>query len=449
MTTDCISSLFASRNECLTFQPPCRTPPLNDEDLEGSTAESLSRHLPQFAHDYIFGVGSQPTREAAEKESAKRTVPSLSVYVISTNSDQVSLLTRMWRSIPCRVYLMKGDDFFGKGEGRYGGMGVDRLATLRGAAEIHGFPSLVFDGGTATTYTAADASGNIMGGGIGPGLQVKFRSLSDYTDALPHIEPDEVLTRVREAVDKKQPMPFFANNTKEAIMVDVLSELAVKGRNVIQHWLDAVGPGKAAAGGKKVLAASAPSAGLATSVVKPNDERAVLVTGGDGEILTQLFQPDHGGIIELGKSYKTERRGYVIMHAKHLIHYGISAALMRQVRARRKAVDVRKGVAEAKINGKVLGQRLAKKFDVPDSDGELIYRGEVTGIERVEGDNDIYLVTYDDGDKESISAGQLEGTCMLKAERLKACVFSNLVFFCVGRGVFVYLVALCVKMYIA
>ena len=63
-------------------------------------------------------------------------------------------------------------------------MGTDRLATLTGAVHLHGHPALVFDGGTATTYSATDSDGKILGGGIGPGIQSKFRSLTKDTGML-------------------------------------------------------------------------------------------------------------------------------------------------------------------------------------------------------------------------------------------------------------------------
>ena len=114
---------------------------------------------------------------------------------------------------------MKGDDFFNKEEGRYDSMGTDRLATLTGAVYLHGHPSLVFDGGTATTYSATDGSGIIMGEGIGPGIQCKFQSLcTTDTAALPKISSEDVISRVKEAQELGIPLPIFITNIKEAKM---------------------------------------------------------------------------------------------------------------------------------------------------------------------------------------------------------------------------------------
>ena len=69
---------------------------------------------------------------------------------------------------------MKGDDFYTKEEGRYDGIGIDRLAVVFGAQDLEGAPCLVFDAGTAmTTYTATDRDGKLIGGCIAPGMLMR------------------------------------------------------------------------------------------------------------------------------------------------------------------------------------------------------------------------------------------------------------------------------------
>ena len=198
-----------------------RTPNLIAEDFDCNIVEALSRHLPQIVHDYIFGQNIVPSVEAAQAASSCRSAKLLSVYVVSSNKDQVTLLSRLLGCVPSRVYLMKGDDFFVTSEGRYPSMGVDRLATLRGAEYLYGCPALVFDGGTATTYTAADASGKIMGGGISPGIFTRLNSLHEGTCALPNISIEEFHTRMQKIIKQKKPLPIFATNTKDAITVGI------------------------------------------------------------------------------------------------------------------------------------------------------------------------------------------------------------------------------------
>ena len=88
---------------------------------------------------------------------------------------------------------MTGEDFYPRSWGRYPGMGIDRCACLKGSVTIHGPPLLVIDGGSAMTYTAVDAKGAIMGGGISPGLYSKFRSMSQDTGALPSLDFNDVM----------------------------------------------------------------------------------------------------------------------------------------------------------------------------------------------------------------------------------------------------------------
>lgn len=65
-------------------------------------------------------------------------------------------------------------------------LGVDRLAAAVGAADI--FPGegvLVVDFGTAITYDVVTAAGEFLGGNIAPGVELRFRALSEFTKALP------------------------------------------------------------------------------------------------------------------------------------------------------------------------------------------------------------------------------------------------------------------------
>lgn len=356
-----------------------------NEDLSGPLAESLSRHLPQYAHNYIFGKGNAASEETAAAASKKRTTSKISVYLVSTNQDQIGLISQMWSSIPCRVVLMKGNDFFDKSVGRYETMGVDRLAVLRGAADLHGFPALVIDGGTATTYTAADAKGRIMGGGIGAGLQIKLRCMHEYTDSLPLVGPQDALARVKEALDRKKTLPLFSRDTTDAMLASVLGEYASFGRTIIQTWLSKVGHAKN------------PSK---NSTQLENHGRTVMITGGDGEVLTQLLRPNLSGILECAEKKETPLN---IVHSKQLIHYGIAAAIMQQVK-----------VVSGKTSTKspYLKSRVAKTFDQADHEGDHIFRGTVT-LFTSHPNGDVYTVRYDDGDREQVDLPELKSMLQL------------------------------------
>eukprot|EP00978_Attheya_sp_CCMP212_P037229 scaffold174073_cov53-Attheya_sp.AAC.2 len=282
-------------------------------------------------------------------------------------------------------------------------MGVDRLACLRGALDLHGAPALVFDGGTATTYTASDASGNIMGGGIGPGLAAKFNAMVDTTSDLPQLSPDAIEAACTRVVASKSPLSTFADNTEDAMLVDVLGEFAYKSRTIIHQWLS-----------KTKTASKTKAADKKKKDMKPNkvnNERIVLVTGGDGEIYSKLLEPDHSKIVEMEpKGSPTGPRvsdawSYKVMHTKHLIHYGIKAALLAQVGVHsQREVSVQK----EKDNNLFMGLRVVKMFD-----GEP-YCGTVTSIVRADDiEEELFDIHYDDDDSDQNTPTELYELLML------------------------------------
>ena len=407
-----------------------RTPHLTTADLNvPDRAEALSRHMPKYAHDVIFGCSENGTRAASIEASQKRPAAArlFSVYVISTNLDQQEYLTQLWSDIPCRMYHLEGDAFYSAEEGRYDGMGVDRLATLRGAGEQWGYPALVFDGGTATTYTAADADGRILGGGIGPGLALKAKSLAEDCDALPDIAPREFIERMNDVLaEKNTPLPIFAGNTKEAMMVQIMSETAHACRNVIKNWLEVVGSrddreSAKRAQGHGVRKKGANQKMLFAKGAAENTKRNVIVTGGDGDLISHLIQADYSGILE-GRS-PIVAQGFEVILSKYVIHYGIQAALMDRVRERWNVQDKErflKGEDEAKedVNQIYVGKRVAKWFKDVDASGSHYFKGTITKVFRgIVGKGDdtvLFHIEFDDGDEEDAEIEELDGKKVLR-----------------------------------
>jgi type III pantothenate kinase len=69
-------------------------------------------------------------------------------------------------------------------------LGVDRIAGACGA--FHLFPdqnTLVIDAGTCITYDFTDKAGNFLGGGISPGLNMRFQAMHTFTAKLPLVKP--------------------------------------------------------------------------------------------------------------------------------------------------------------------------------------------------------------------------------------------------------------------
>jgi type III pantothenate kinase len=71
-------------------------------------------------------------------------------------------------------------------------LGVDRIAGACAAVTL--FPNqttLVIDAGTCITYDLTDRNGQYFGGGISPGLMMRFEALHTFTTRLPLVKPLE------------------------------------------------------------------------------------------------------------------------------------------------------------------------------------------------------------------------------------------------------------------
>ncbi len=93
-------------------------------------------------------------------------------------------------------------------------LGRDRIAAAVGAHTI--FPEnnvLIIDLGTAITIDLVTSQGVFKGGNISPGVRTRFRSLHDYTGALPLVEP-------------QYPFPKRGRNTQEALLAGVMEGIA-------------------------------------------------------------------------------------------------------------------------------------------------------------------------------------------------------------------------------
>ncbi|PWU01029.1 MAG: type III pantothenate kinase [Bacteroidetes bacterium] len=70
-------------------------------------------------------------------------------------------------------------------------IGADRLALCAAAVEFFaGKHNLVVGLGTAVTYNFISKYHAFLGGGISPGMELRLKSLNDYTAKLPLVKPD-------------------------------------------------------------------------------------------------------------------------------------------------------------------------------------------------------------------------------------------------------------------
>jgi type III pantothenate kinase len=81
---------------------------------------------------------------------------------------------------------------------RKGQIGIDRLVNAVAVKKTYGFPAIIIDFGTATTFCAVDNKGHYRGGAITSGLAISRDILFERTAKLPKIEirkPHNVIGR--------------------------------------------------------------------------------------------------------------------------------------------------------------------------------------------------------------------------------------------------------------
>jgi type III pantothenate kinase len=66
-------------------------------------------------------------------------------------------------------------------------VGADRVANAVAAKSIYGFPCIIIDSGTATTFCVVDKGGDYIGGAIFPGIHLIADSLFNATALLPRV----------------------------------------------------------------------------------------------------------------------------------------------------------------------------------------------------------------------------------------------------------------------
>ena len=105
-------------------------------------------------------------------------------------------------------------------------LGVDRLAGVCGAMQL--FPNsntLVIDAGTCITYDFVDKDGNYHGGGISPGLNMRFRAVHTFTAKLP-------------LVSAKAGAGLIGDSTETSIQSGVVNGLLAEIEGTIRQYIE-------------------------------------------------------------------------------------------------------------------------------------------------------------------------------------------------------------------
>jgi type III pantothenate kinase len=105
-------------------------------------------------------------------------------------------------------------------------LGMDRLAAVVGGQVL--FPNsnvLVIDAGSCITYDFIDAASNYQGGGISPGLQMRFKALHTFTGRLPLID-----WKMNDQID------LIGNDTKTSMLSGVMNGLNCEIEGVVERY---------------------------------------------------------------------------------------------------------------------------------------------------------------------------------------------------------------------
>lgn len=106
-------------------------------------------------------------------------------------------------------------------------LGSDRLAAVCGGYLLFkGQDFLVIDAGTCVKYNYTDKNGNFLGGGISPGLAMRYKALHLHTDKLPLISFDENYH------------DLVGNNTQNSIRMGVQLGLLAEVQGIINEFLN-------------------------------------------------------------------------------------------------------------------------------------------------------------------------------------------------------------------
>ena len=122
-------------------------------------------------------------------------------------------------------------------------LGLDRIAAVAGAQER--FPNrncLAIDVGSCITYDLITANGDYFGGGISPGLDIRFKSLHAFTAGLPLIE-------------FQNESELIGNSTRNSILSGVIFGMQAEIEGIIRMYQDKFGDLKIilCGGGSKVF----------------------------------------------------------------------------------------------------------------------------------------------------------------------------------------------------
>lgn len=105
-------------------------------------------------------------------------------------------------------------------------LGIDRIALVAGATDQYpNQNALIIDAGTCITYDFVNQNSEYLGGAISPGIQIRYRSVHDYTSKLPLLSTSEDFV-------------VTGDSTESAIHSGILNGVTQEIQGVINQYKD-------------------------------------------------------------------------------------------------------------------------------------------------------------------------------------------------------------------
>ena len=104
-------------------------------------------------------------------------------------------------------------------------IGKDRIANAVGAFfQNPNANSLIIDAGTCLTFDFIDSNNYYHGGAISPGLSMRFKALSSFTENLPHLNEESAVVNL------------IGSDTKSSIISGVVNGIAGEIKNITERY---------------------------------------------------------------------------------------------------------------------------------------------------------------------------------------------------------------------
>lgn len=106
-------------------------------------------------------------------------------------------------------------------------LGKDRIAIGSAAAQMYPDENvLIIDTGTSITYDLVTSEKHYLGGGISPGLKMRFKALHNFTHRLPLIS----------LPDPEAEIDLVGNSTESSLLTGVINGLIAEVENIISQY---------------------------------------------------------------------------------------------------------------------------------------------------------------------------------------------------------------------